>query len=129
MQVGGEDEVARELEPADRVWVGGGYDMEPAWLRGRQGFWGTLVRFQPGGNPGCPAALVRTDDEVTFEEVAGRNLVLELRYVGAKWHDRAVVHVELCDFEVPDARPQDRRQGKWVESHALISLHPPLDAG
>lgn len=116
--------MSRELKPADRVWVGGGYDMEPAWPGGRPGFWGTLVRFLPSRKPGYLAALVQTDDEVTIEEVAGRNLVLELRYAGAKWHDDAVVQVELCDFTVADARPQERRQGKWVESHAVVRLSP-----
>lgn len=73
------EKLSRTLKPADRVWVGGGYDVEPPWRGGRQGFWGMLVRFVPGWNPGSPAALGQTDDEVTFDRVAGRNLVLALR--------------------------------------------------
>jgi hypothetical protein len=50
--------------------------------------------------------------------MAGEFLVLEGRYAGQKWTDSGVVHVELCDFEPERKKWQDRKQGKWVESHA-----------
>jgi hypothetical protein len=45
-------------------------------------------------------------------------LVPELRYAGAKWEETGTVHVELCDFEPQAKSWQDRKQGKWVDSHA-----------
>jgi len=52
------------LEEGDRVFVSGGYDMEPSWLGGWDGFSGTIERFIPGQNQE-PAAVVRTDDPVS----------------------------------------------------------------
>ena len=107
------------LEQGDRVFVSGGYDPDPQWLGGRDGFAGTIERFIPGQNQE-PAAVIRTDSPVSASGVTGNVLVMELRWVGATWRSGAVAHVELCDFE-PDAKPwQNRRQGEWVESHASI---------
>jgi hypothetical protein len=44
--------------------------------------------------------------------------VPELRYAGAKWEETGTVHVELCDFEPQAKSWQDRKKGKWVDSHA-----------
>lgn len=109
------------LGEGDRVFVTGGYDPEPAWLAGGEGYAGTLERFIPGQNDE-PAAVVRTDTPVTAEGTTGELLVMQLRWVGATWHSGAVAHVELCDFE-PEAKPWgERRQGAWVESHATVRL-------
>lgn len=99
--------------------------MTPAWLAGGQGYFGTLERFIPGQNDN-PAALVRFDESVAAGGVVGTYAVLELRYEGSTWGAaEQTVHVELCDF-VPEARRwQDRRQGKWVESHATVALAGP----
>jgi hypothetical protein len=107
------------LVAGDRVFVYGGYDQAPKWLGGGMGYSGTIERFIPGQNAEL-AAVVRTDDAVAAEGVSGSLLVLELRYVGAKWLSGANVHVELCDFEPDAVRWQERRQGKWVESHAAV---------
>jgi len=107
------------LQQGDRVFVSGGYDMEPRWLSGRAGYAGTLERFIPGQNKE-PAAVVRTDEPVTADEVTGNVLVMELRWVGATWRSGAVAHIELCNFEPDAVRWQDRRQGAWVQSHATI---------
>ena len=111
--------MAGKLNVGDRVRVGGGYDMQPQWLGGRQYYSGTVKALIPGQND-MPAVVVVLAADAAFEDYAGKYLVqnLELRYAGATWTETGTVHVELCDFE-PEARPwQDRRQGKWVESHA-----------
>ena len=107
------------LQEADRVFVSGGYDMDPKWLGGGDGFPGTIERFIPGQNQER-AAVIRTDSPVSANGVTGDIIVMELRWVGATWHSGAVAHIELCDFE-PESKPwQERRQGEWVESHASI---------
>jgi hypothetical protein len=109
--------MAGKLNVGDRVQVGGGYNMEPPWLDGRQYYSGTVKAFIPGQND-MPAVVVVLAEDAVFEDYAGKCLVLELRYAGATWEETGTVHVEMCDFE-PEARPwQERRQGKWVESHA-----------
>lgn len=101
----------------DRVRLSGGYDMEPKWLQGRDHYLGTVSRFIPGQNE-TPALVVELDSRVSVGGITGNVMVLELRYVGAQWAGTNYVHLELCDFE-PEAKPwRDRRQGKWVESHA-----------
>lgn len=97
--------------------LSGGYDFDPAWLSGRAAVEGVVAEFVPGQND-TAAALVKLDEPITTDGVTGDVLVLELRYAGAGWEATGTVHIELCDF-VPEPKPwQDRRQGKWVESHA-----------
>ncbi len=91
--------------------------MEPEWLGGTAGHFGTVRAFIPGQNK-QPAVVVELDAPVSAKGVSGSVLVLELRYDESEWLGSGTVHVELCDFE-PEARPwKSRRQGKWVESHA-----------
>ena len=112
--------MAGKLRVGDRVRVGGGYDMAPRWLNGRQYYPGTVTAVIPGQND-TPAIVVVLDEDVVLENYSGKYLVLELRYAGAKWRETGTVHVELCDFE-PEAKSwQDREQGRWVESHATYS--------
>ena len=95
--------------------------MTPRWLCGKDEHLGTLVRFMPGQNQEG-AAVVRLDAAITVDGITGDILVLELRYVGAHWTKHDIVHLELCDFD-PEPKPwKDRKQGKWIESHASYDL-------
>jgi hypothetical protein len=126
--------VPRELTVGDRVFVYGSYGFEPDWLAasgGRGGYHGRVVEFIAGQND-KPAAVVQLDSELVLPdgtagavgvEVRGRFLVLELAWVDHDWTKRPTrVHVELCDFRPDPKRWQDRRQGAWVESHALYEI-------
>jgi hypothetical protein len=106
-----------KLAVGDRIRLSGGYDMEPAWLQSRQQYMATVTRFIPEQND-APALVAHLDTPVSIGEVAGQVVVLELRYKGATWGDASTVHVELCDFEPEPKTWKDRRQGKWIESHA-----------
>lgn len=109
------------LTIGDRLQLGGGYGPPPYWIFGKAGVRGTLTDFIPGQNE-TPAVVVQLDEPITGESTSGSTIVLELRYVGAKWGPTGVAHVELCDF-VPEAKVwKDRRQGEWVESHATYQL-------
>jgi hypothetical protein len=105
------------IGPGDRLVISGGYDMSPRWLCGQPSHSGTVVDLVPGQND-QPAVLVKLDSPIQVDGVSGDFLVLETRYVGQTWGDKGVVHIELCDFEPERRKWQDRRQGKWVESHA-----------
>jgi hypothetical protein len=106
------------LTVGDRIRVGGGYDREPRWLNGKSCHIGTVSAFIPGQNK-TRAAVIVLDEAATCENVTGKYLVLELRYEGAEWGKKETVHVELCEFEPGEKAWQDRRQGQWVESHAV----------
>jgi hypothetical protein len=105
------------LQVGDRVQLSGGYDAGSTWLGEKEAVYGTVAKLIPGQNT-QPAALIKLDEPLMAEGVTGEVIVLELRYVGVEWGPTETVHVELCDFEPEEKRWQDRRQGKWVESHA-----------
>jgi hypothetical protein len=105
------------LSRGDRVRLGGGYDMEPRWLQGNKGYLGPVLDFIPGQNEKS-AAVVQLDHAITVDGVTGQIVVLKLRHGGARWDNRNTVHVELCDFYPEVQQWQDRRRGKWIESHA-----------
>lgn len=104
------------LQVGDRVQLSGGYSFEPAWLAGRESVEGTVAAFIPGQN-GTPDVVVELYEPITYQDVTGDIFVLQLRYVGAVWSASEVVHVELCDFRPEPIPWQDRRRGKWAESH------------
>ena len=110
-----------KLLPGDRVRLFGGYDMDPAWLCGKNEHIGTLIRFMPGQN-NEPAAVIRLDAPITVKGICGDIVVLELRYEGAIWKDQETVHIELCDFDPEPIPWKDRKQGKWIESHASYEI-------
>jgi hypothetical protein len=103
--------------PGDRLVLSGGYEMSPRWLCGQPAHIGTVVDLVPGQSEQS-AVLVKLDSPIEVDGVSGEFLVLETRYGGQTWGDTGVVHIELCDFEPERKRWQDRRQGRWVESHA-----------
>ena len=105
------------IRPGDRLLLSGGYDMSPRWLGGQHSHVGAVVDLIPGQNE-LPAVLLKLDAPIAVDGIAGEFLVLEARYVGQSWMSKGTVHIELCDFEPERRRWQDRRQGKWVESHA-----------
>jgi len=106
-----------KLTVGDRIWLCGGYDMEPKWLGSGKGYFGRVVSFIPGQND-TPAAVVKLEKPITVYNLTGDVVVLELRYVGAEWKNQATVHIELCGFMPEPKRWQERRQGEWIESHA-----------
>jgi|SRR5215831_7064780 len=110
----------RTLRAGDRVKLSGGYK-DAEWLCGRSHVLGIVDRLIPGQND-QPAVVVRLDEPIESDGVRGSLVVLGLRFVGAKRGPTGTVHVELCDFNPEDKRWQDRRQGKWVESHATYEL-------
>ncbi len=101
----------------DRIELSGGYDFKPTWLGERSSLVGKVASFIPGQND-LPAAVIALDEPLTVDGVSGHIVVLEQRYKSSAWTLTGDVHVELCDFLPEPKRWQDRRQGRWVESHA-----------
>ena len=121
-----------QFEVGDRVVVAGGYDNEPAWLRGGDGYSGTLVELDGA------VAVVELDEEITLDgswqdfgegatqalrtvsRAQGRWLALLQGWVGGKWtNPTGRLHVGLCSERPrPGAVPRGGGIGCWVESHA-----------
>jgi hypothetical protein len=106
-----------ELTVGNRIWLHGGYDMEPKWLGREKGYFGRVISFIPGQND-TPAVVVKLEKPITVNNLTGDVVVLELRYVGAEWKNQATVHIELCAFMPEPKRWQEREGGIWIESHA-----------
>ncbi len=100
----------------DRVFIFGGYDMDPLWLQSGIGYEGVVEKMSPHG------VLVRLDAPLTLKGVTGNHLYLSNRYADST--DFRHVHVVLC-AEVPESKPdiQDTVRFAWVESHAgMVTL-------
>ena len=105
-----------ELKVGDRVKIHGGYEMEPRWLCGKAARSGTVRSLIPGQNEE-EAAVVKLDAPIVVDGYEGDIVVLELRYVGAKWKKHETVNIELCNFEIEPKAWSQRPKGKRVESH------------
>lgn len=108
------------LKIGDRIRLTDGYEMNPKWLSGQDCYSGTIATFIPGQNQNL-AVVRKLEQTITFDNIIGDILILELRYVGATWTNTGTVHVELCNFMPEPVAWKYRKQGKWVESHATYT--------
>jgi len=108
------------LEIGDLVRLSGGYDFEPEWLAGAESVTGSVVAFVPGQNEN-PAAVINLDEPLSYKNLTGSILVLELRYADTNWGKTQTVQVELCDFMPEQISWRTRRKGQWTESHATCN--------
>jgi hypothetical protein len=97
--------------------LSGGYDAGSDWLGNLASISGVVVAFAPNGVRE-PAAIIKLDEPLNAGGVTGDFVVMWLRWVGATWNDEGIVHIELCDFEPEHRAWDERRKGKWIESHA-----------
>ncbi len=101
------------------VTLSGGYDMEPKWLQGLERRKAHIVKNIPGQNKEV-ALVVQFDEPFEIDGYSAKFAVLELRYEGATWRTGETCHLEICDLMPEDKTWKERKQGKWVESHATI---------
>lgn len=115
------------LEVGDRVWVWGGYDNEPSWLQGNDGYAGTVERFVPP--EGRRVALIRLDSSISLRGMTTTIVALSLRYADAQWEEEGVCDVTLCRV-APSLLgwQQDRGSFLRVESHASYQKEVPNNA-
>jgi hypothetical protein len=112
------------LTLGDRFEVGGGYDMEPKWLLGREEpFRGVVLRFLDNGISGREAeerlsAVVRFDEEIEFDGLRSRFGLLTLRYAKQRWEDGGTCHAYLVAQEPHERIAISEETSRWMESHA-----------
>ncbi|MFZ5841795.1 MAG: hypothetical protein ACOY3E_02755 [Pseudomonadota bacterium] len=101
------------LKIGDRIHIGGGYDMEPAWLNGGSGYTGTVLEFLESESEKT-TVLVELDAPLSFNQVTSSEVLLSLRYVGAKWTEQETCHVTLCakkpNFHLISVDPHHKRR-------------------
>lgn len=109
------------MRAGDRVRLYGGYDAPVPWLGGKEERTGTCIGFLSEEDKRT-TAVVELDEPVACKGTTGKHVLLRLRYVGARWAKREIVHVELCDF-LPDERThKEKKRGVWVESHSNYAV-------
>ncbi len=107
----------KKLKPGDRLYLSGGYAMNPEWLGSNQGYSASVINYLPTNGPD-PNLLIQFDHPIITSEFKSDLAVLQLRWEEDSWLEAGVVHVNLLDA----ASPIDQQQGVHVESHASYSL-------
>jgi hypothetical protein len=73
------------LSIGDRVWLWGGYDNEPLWLQGVDGYSGRVDGFLSSDSQTQPCALIRLDSPMTLHDVNTSLLVGPGLIAAAAW--------------------------------------------
>jgi hypothetical protein len=112
-----------KLKPGDRIKLFGGYDMDPRWLKDRDCYYATVLKFfdnkiEKRKGDERLSAVIEFDDLVTFEGLQGKYGVILGRWEGQLWEMKGVVHVHLIDREVLDSSEITKVNSRWMESHA-----------
>lgn len=103
------DEMERTspLKSGARIFLTGGYEHpQPWWLAGRDGHWGTFVRFAPAREGAMPIAFVKLDQEIHRIEAVGTKhegayALLRLTGVAARWTSSGTVTIHVVQ-EFPE---------------------------
>ena len=127
----------RTFNVGDRVFVTGGYESPAPWLRGGDGYHGTLTAINGA------IAVVELDEDLvldgdtwqdfgagsatalgTVNSARGRWLALLQGWAGGTWiSPTGRLHVGLCSQRPsPGAIPPGGGIGVWVESHATMTF-------
>jgi hypothetical protein len=112
-----------KLRPGDRIRLFGGYDMVPLWLRDRDCYSATVLKFfdnriEKRKGDERLSAVIEFDDPVSFEGLQGKFDVITGRWEGQLWEKQGVVHVYLTEREISEPSELDNANSRWMESHA-----------
>jgi hypothetical protein len=127
------------FDVGDRALVTGGYEQDPDWLQGGEGYVGTITEVRdkfaiveldteltlPSLGRADPRWRVwgrRLDDPDRITSPSGKWLLLRQGWVGSLWNDPTDrLHVVLCR-ERPTivAAESNLIYGAWVEGHAVM---------
>jgi hypothetical protein len=119
------------LRPGSRLKLSGGYDyyspQGPAWLKGRDCYRATFLRFASWGENTIPTALVEFDEIIEGPGYKGRYGVLFARFgpTSIAWDERE----DVVEVYVKEALPDDvslirfyRASDSVVETHATYRI-------
>lgn len=104
-----------KLKVGDRIKLCGGHESTPRWQGEKEAYYGEVLKFISGPY-GKEDAVVRLDEEISFNGIKGRILILTLRYKGAAWVKTEIVHLHLIDH-IPQGNKWCENKDEWDESH------------
>ena len=112
-----------KLKPGDRIRLFGGYDMDPHWLKNREYYFATILRFidntiEKRATDERLSAVIEFDDELEVKGLKGKFGILLGRWEGQLWEAKGVVHVYLLAAEIKQQEEMARQNSRHVESHA-----------
>ena len=115
------------LKVGDRIFVSGGYHQVPSWLLDGKGYYATVAGFRLNTLILHSRDMIaRLNHRIKIGDLEGDALLLSLRYIGSRWDDSEVAHVDLLTT-VPRMRNWFLYQrwliknSLWVESHATYN--------
>ena len=85
------------LNTGDKIWLSGGYDMEPAWLRGGDGYSAMVVGFDVSWE----YVVARFESKIKFEGIENDWAILFFTFKDAVWDDKNTIRVALCKIIPP----------------------------
>ena len=100
------------LNIGDTIWLSGGYDMEPKWLHGGDGYSATIKGFIES-NYGM-FAIAQLSKQIESKGLDSDIILMSLRYKDAVWADEERVHIYLCK-EIPT----EPLSNAWVSLNAV----------
>ena len=107
------------LKIGDRIWFSGGYDMEPQWLEGKDGYSGIVFGFKEFDHGRF--VIAKLDQKIKSSKLESDIILMQLRYKNAVWNDTEHVHIFLCG-EIPSVEFLSKewfsQNAVWMESHA-----------
>ncbi|MGC1374991.1 MAG: hypothetical protein WA821_02130 [Anaerolineales bacterium] len=115
------------MKTGDRVKLSGGYDMEPPWLRGGNGYFATALGFLDNNDErragdGGLSVLIEFDEVIEFGGLSGKYGLLDLRYTNQPWEVSGPVHVTLLDHKIQSIEEKTKDSSRWMESHAVYQV-------
>jgi len=97
--------------------------MDPPWLKDRQCYFATVLRFtdnkiEDRTNDERLSVVIEFDHDFQFKGLKGKFGLILGRWKGQQWETEGVVHVYLLDAEIMKQEEMTRENSRWVESHA-----------
>ena len=111
------------LKVGDRIKLFGGYDMNPPWLFGGEGYTAKVLSFFDNcitGRKGDSSISISIefDEPLTFKGFIGKYGFIMGRWEDQKWEDAGGVHVHITTNKISKASDITEENSRWVESHA-----------
>ena len=112
-----------KLLVGDRIKLFGGYDMNPSWLFGREGYTAKVLLFFDNQIDGREddssiSVSIEFDEPLTLKGLTGKYGFIMGRWKDQKWENEGVVHVHITNNKITKASDITEENSRWVESHA-----------
>ena len=117
-----------KLQPGDRIRLFGGYDMVPLWLRDRDCYSATVLKFfdnriEKRKGDERLSAVIEFDDPVSFEGLQGKFGVITGRWEGQLWEKQgSFMSTSLSARSLNHLNLITRIPGGWSPMQAMNAL-------